>query len=135
MVRRRHPPGISDWIVDNSKMLVAIAAAVATFYFTVKFTLDKHEAQFAEVARTFEKFNKTLENNYSDYAKAQKEDALTRDKMREQFMNLFTQLSTSSVATGEQVKSISKQLDGVTTKIDSIQSGQQVIQRQGVKVR
>lgn len=111
------------WVRAYGVFVLGLVGVLVAFYYTTKLTLDKHEAQFAEVNKTFEKFNTTLQKNYDNYAVNQKEEAVTRDKMREQFMTLFSQLSISTAGTNAEVKAIGKVLDGVTTKLDGLSSG------------
>lgn len=138
MTRRKAAPSFDwgAWVRSFGVWVLGFVGVLVAFYFTTKFTLDKHEQQFAEVGRQFERFNQTLQKNYSDWANATKleqekseknakEEREVRERMREQFMALFTQLSTSSAGTNAEVKAITKSLDNVTTKIDSIQNVQQ----------
>lgn len=135
-VRKPPPFDWGVWARAYGVFGLTFVGVLVAFYFTTKFTLDKHEAQFAEVGKQFERFNNTLQKNYSDWAAATKtevekseknakEERDVRERMREQFVALFTQLSTNSAGTNAEVKAISKILDGVTTKIDNIQNVQQ----------
>lgn len=130
----RKPPAIEwgAWVRSFGVWFLGLVGVLVTFYFTTKATLDRHEAQFTEIAKKFDGFTGTLKDNYSDYAKNQKEEAAAREKVREQFMALFGQLSTNSAAVNVKVESIGKALDGLTTKIDTIQQTQRdrVIQEQ-----
>jgi len=130
------------WLRQLAVPTVTLIVVAIGFYYTQKnnnekfeLTLNKHESQFKEVGNQFERFNETMKKNYVDWMavnktevekaeKNQKEERETREKMRESFTALFTQLATNSAATNAQVNAIVKTLDGVTTKIDAIQSVQ-----------
>lgn len=109
------------WLKGAGGIIVTIVLASITLIYGLKSTVDRHEAQFVEVGKQFEKFNATLNRNYDDYAKNQKEETATREKMRESFQALFQGLVVNSERTKTQVESIGESLKNVTSKIDNIQ--------------
>lgn len=137
-----------DWIGMVKTFLVPTVVFMLTlvaFYYSTKNTLDNHEKQFIEVAKKFDAFNSTLKGNFEEWTRINKseqdkseriakEDREAREKMRDQFTQFVTQLTTNMAGTKVQVDSITKQLDAVTNKLDSISSVQQenrLIRQQG----
>ena len=124
--RRRAEHGI-DWGAyarSFGAAALALIGVLAGFYFTTKETLDRHEKQFQSIGNQFEKFNNTLQRNYDDWAKIQKTDSDKAEKVREKFLETFNSFGAQSAAMKVQVDNVSKQLDAVTNKLDSIQDVQ-----------
>lgn len=120
------------WVRSFGVWLLGFVGLLVTFYFTTKEslneasrTLTRHESQFADIGKQFEKFNGTMQHNYEDWAKINKADQDKAEKMRENFLTQFTQFSVSTAGLKVQVDNVAKQLDSVTNKLDSIQRAQQ----------
>jgi DNA-binding transcriptional regulator GbsR (MarR family) len=131
-----------SWFKSNLLAILGICAGAIAFGYTtlnqlnvIKSVVERHDAQFKEVNATFEKFNNTLKDNYSDWAKTQKveveraeknrkEDLDKADKQSEKLNAAFLAFTATSV----KVDTIGKTLDGVVQKIDAIQSSQQTNQ-------
>src|SRR5882757_3648015 len=144
MEMKKKPFDIEAWSRTLVVPVLTILFVAVGFYWqqkstteSFKLTLDKHESQFKEVGNQFDKFNATLQKNYADWFAATKADSEKaekntkeerdiREKMREQFMQTFRQFGQSAAAMRVQVDTISKQLDGVTNKIDSISTQQKI---------
>lgn len=132
---RHKQSGNLGWIWDGLRsfgvFFFTFIGILITFYFTTKDTLNKHENNFVEIGKKFDGFNNTLQKNYEDWAKQNKADQEKAERVREQFLQTFTALSTSSVAMKVQVENVAKQLDAVTNKLDMIQD----VQRQNRRLQ
>lgn len=117
-------------------LAITTMTTLFAFYYGTNATLAKHDEQFKKLGEDFKAFGETSKQNFAEWLKLNKaeqekaeknarEDRDTRDKLREQFTNLFTQLSQNAVATKVQVDSITKNIDALQTKIDNISSVQQ----------
>ena len=122
--KKSHSIDWGVWVRSFGIMIVGFIGVLVAFYFTTKDTLSRHEAQFADINKTFEKFNTTMQRNYDDWAKVNKSDQEKAEKVREQFLASFTQFGINSAALKVQVDNVAKQLDAVTNKLDMIQDVQ-----------
>jgi len=129
--KKSHTIDWGAWVRSFGVWLIGLIGLLVTFYFTTKEslneagrTLARHEAQFVDIGKQFEKFNNTMIHNYEDWAKINKSDQEKADKMRENFLTQFTQFSVSTAGMKVQIENVSKQLDNVTNKLESIQRAQ-----------
>ena len=124
------------WFRSFGVFILGFAGILITFYFTTTFTLQKHEEKFSEIGKKFDAFGNQLKENYENWAKTNKaeiekaearakEERDLRDKMREDFRVTFTGFATTTAGMKVQVDTIGKQLDSLTSKIDSISTVQQ----------
>lgn len=124
MPRKRNLLDWGDLFRQFGVMIVGAIVVLMGFYFTTNSTLQRHDGQFAEIAKKFDGFNITLTKNYEDWAKQNKSDQEKADRVREQFLQTFSQFGSASAAMKVQVENIAKQIDSVTNKLDMIQDVQ-----------
>src|SRR6185369_958091 len=117
------------WVRSFGAAGLAFIGILVAFYFTTKDKLDNHERNFTEIGKKFDSFNATLQRNYDDWAKQNKNDQEKAERVREQFIASFNQFGIASAAMKVQVDNVSKQLEAITNKLDSVQD----VQRQNIR--
>jgi hypothetical protein len=122
--RKKASFDFGEWAQKNLALILSVAGMLVAFYFTTQATLNRHEAQFVEVAKKFDLFNVTQERNFATYAANQKEEKNSADKAREALLSVVNTLSTGQAAGTVKIETITKTLDGVVQKLDVIQSNQ-----------
>ena len=127
--RRKSHVDWAAWIRSFGAAGLAFIGILIAFYFTTKDTLNRHESNFVEIGKKFDSFNGTLQRNYDDWAKQNKNDQEKAERVREQFIASFNQFGIASAAMKVQVDNVSKQLEAITNKLDSVQD----VQRQNIR--
>jgi len=117
------------WVRSFGAAILGFFGVLIAFYFTTKDTLNRHESNFIEIGKKFDSFNGTLQRNYDDWAKTNKNDQEKAERVREQFIASFNQFGIASAAMKVQVDNVSKQLEAITNKLDSVQD----VQRQNIR--
>jgi hypothetical protein len=126
MVKKKSGFDIGDWFGKNLALIVSVAGMLIAFYFTTRETLNRHEAQFVEVAKKFDQFNTTQNVNFEKYSINQKEEKLAADKAREAIQAAVNSLTTGQAAGNVKIETINKTIDNVLNKLDVIQSNQKL---------
>ena len=117
-------------------LAITTMTTLGAFYWGTNATLAKHEEQFKKLGEEFKGFGETSKSNFERWLainkqeqdkleKQAKEDREAREKMRENFTTVFSQMGVNMAATKVQSDMIAKQLDEVKNELRGISSVQQ----------